>query len=227
MALPRTRTRMTRPKQMPAGTACTPLVRQMRETGLSHRFRWIIGPPSPAVNGVLRRYFAWGLGPAAGGPYSNETGLSLRLIGWHAGQPGNRRGRSRLPGTGHGALVVPDGYRPAAGFPPGAGSPAAHPGAGVRWRDGDHAAFGGVPLDRSLSELNLARPDLVRDLHAAYLAAGADIVQTNTFDANRPRLARAGLQDSVAEINIAGARLAREAVGKPARPRWWRAASGR
>ena len=70
----------------------------------------------------------------------------------------------------------------------------------------------GVPLDRSLSELNLARPDLVRDLHAAYLAAGADIVQTNTFDANRPRLARVGLQDSVAEINIAGARLAREAV---------------
>jgi len=70
----------------------------------------------------------------------------------------------------------------------------------------------GVPLDRSLSGLNLARPDLVRDLHAAYLAAGADIVQTNTFDANRPRLAWAGLQDSVAEINIAGARLAREAV---------------
>ena len=70
----------------------------------------------------------------------------------------------------------------------------------------------GVPLEGSLSGLNLARPDLVRDLHAAYLAAGADIVQTNTFDANRPRLARAGLQDSVAEINIAGARLAREAV---------------
>ena len=70
----------------------------------------------------------------------------------------------------------------------------------------------GVPLDRSLSELNLARPDLVRDLHAAYLAAGADIVQTNTFDANRLRLARTGLQDSVAEINIAGARLAREAA---------------
>jgi methionine synthase I (cobalamin-dependent)/5,10-methylenetetrahydrofolate reductase len=70
----------------------------------------------------------------------------------------------------------------------------------------------GVPLDRSLSGLNVTWPDLVRDLHAAYLAAGADIVQTNTFDANRPRLARSGLQDSVAEINIAGARLAREAV---------------
>jgi len=76
----------------------------------------------------------------------------------------------------------------------------------------------GVPLDRSLSELNLARPDLVRDLHAAYLAAGADIVQTNTFDANRLRLARAGLQDSVAEINIAGARLAREAVREAGSP---------
>jgi homocysteine S-methyltransferase len=70
----------------------------------------------------------------------------------------------------------------------------------------------GVPLDRSLAELNLAKPHLVRDLHAAYLAAGADIIQTNTFDANRLRLARVGLQDSVAEINIAGARLAREAV---------------
>ncbi len=70
----------------------------------------------------------------------------------------------------------------------------------------------GVPLDRSLAELNLVKPHLVRDLHAAYLAAGADIVQTNTFDANRLRLARVGLQDNVAEINIAGARLAREAV---------------
>lgn len=70
----------------------------------------------------------------------------------------------------------------------------------------------GVPLDRSLSELNLVKPNLVRDLHAAYLAAGAEIIQTNTFDANRSRLARAGLQESVAEINLAGARLAREAV---------------
>ena len=75
----------------------------------------------------------------------------------------------------------------------------------------------GAPLDRSLSELNLAKPHLVRDLHAAYLAAGADIVQTNTFDANRLRLAGTGLQDSVAEINIAGARLAREAAREAAR----------
>jgi methionine synthase / methylenetetrahydrofolate reductase(NADPH) len=70
----------------------------------------------------------------------------------------------------------------------------------------------GLPLDRSLCELNVAEPRLVRDLHSAYLAAGANIVQTNTFDANRLRLARVGLEDRVVEINIAGARLAREAV---------------
>ncbi|MPZ64740.1 MAG: bifunctional homocysteine S-methyltransferase/methylenetetrahydrofolate reductase [Pseudonocardiaceae bacterium] len=73
-----------------------------------------------------------------------------------------------------------------------------------------HAA--GVPLDRSLSELNTTAPALVRDLHAAYVAAGARIIQTNTFEANRLRLARFGLGDSVAESNIAAARLAREAV---------------
>jgi homocysteine S-methyltransferase len=73
-----------------------------------------------------------------------------------------------------------------------------------------HAA--GVPLDRSLPELNLSRPALVRDLHAAYVSAGARIVQTNTFGANRLRLAGSGLENSVSEINIAGARLAREAV---------------
>jgi homocysteine S-methyltransferase len=76
----------------------------------------------------------------------------------------------------------------------------------------------GVPLDRSLGELNVSSPRLVRDLHAAYLAAGASIVQTNTFDANRLRLARVGLEDRVAEINIAGARLAREAVRESGSP---------
>lgn len=70
----------------------------------------------------------------------------------------------------------------------------------------------GAPLDRPVCELNLSQPQLVRDLHAAYLAAGADLIQTNTFDANQLRLARVGLEDRVAEINIAGARLARDAV---------------
>lgn len=73
-----------------------------------------------------------------------------------------------------------------------------------------HAA--GIPLDRSLPELNLSRAGLVRDLHAAYVAAGARVLQTNTFGANRLRLAADGLADSVSEINVAGARLAREAA---------------
>ncbi len=79
-----------------------------------------------------------------------------------------------------------------------------------------HAA--GVPLDGSLPELNLSRPTLVRDLHAAYVSAGAQIVQTNTFGANRLRLAAAGLEGSVSEINIAGARLARQAVQHAGHP---------
>jgi len=70
----------------------------------------------------------------------------------------------------------------------------------------------GVPLDRSLSELNLSRPALVADLHKAYVAAGARLLQTNTFDANRLRLGQRGLEENVAEINIAGARLARQAA---------------
>lgn len=76
----------------------------------------------------------------------------------------------------------------------------------------------GVPLDRALCELNVTQPRLVRDLHAAYIAAGAEMIQTNTFDANRMRLSRVGLDDSVVEINIAGARLAREAAESAGRP---------
>ncbi len=79
-----------------------------------------------------------------------------------------------------------------------------------------HAA--GVPLDRSLPELNLSRPTLVRDLHAAYVSAGAQILQTNTFGANRLRLAGSGLEGNVSEINIAGARLAREAAQHAGQP---------
>ncbi|HKR49518.1 MAG TPA: homocysteine S-methyltransferase family protein, partial [Pseudonocardiaceae bacterium] len=79
-----------------------------------------------------------------------------------------------------------------------------------------HAA--GVPLDRSLPELNLSRPSLVRDLHAAYVSAGARILQTNTFGANRLRLAGTGLESSISAINIAGARLAREAAAHARHP---------
>jgi methionine synthase I (cobalamin-dependent)/5,10-methylenetetrahydrofolate reductase len=69
----------------------------------------------------------------------------------------------------------------------------------------------GVSLDRSLPELNLSNPELVRSIHGAYIQAGADIIQTNTFGASRPRLARYGIDERVAEINRAGVELARAA----------------
>jgi methionine synthase I (cobalamin-dependent) len=59
---------------------------------------------------------------------------------------------------------------------------------------------------------NLTRPDDVRAVHAAYIAAGAEAIQTNTFGATRPRLARAGLGDLVAEVCIAAVRLAQSAA---------------
>src|SRR5712692_7811747 len=70
---------------------------------------------------------------------------------------------------------------------------------------------GGVSLDRSLPELNVSHADLVRSIHRAYIAAGADVIETNTFGASRPRLARFGLEARTAELNRAGVRLAREA----------------
>jgi methionine synthase I (cobalamin-dependent)/5,10-methylenetetrahydrofolate reductase len=70
---------------------------------------------------------------------------------------------------------------------------------------------GGVSLDRSLPELNVSHPDLVRSIHRAYIAAGADIIETNTFGASRVRLARYGLSGRTTELNRAGVRLAREA----------------
>src|SRR5437773_9669190 len=71
---------------------------------------------------------------------------------------------------------------------------------------------GGVSLDRSLPELNVSHPDLVRAIHRAYIGAGAQIIETNTFGASRFRLARHGVSERIAEINLAGVRLAREAI---------------
>ena len=73
--------------------------------------------------------------------------------------------------------------------------------------------------------LTLTRPDLVRDIHAAYLAAGADLVETNTFNSTSVSLADYGLQHLVGELNREAARLARQAcdeaeAGAPATPRF-------
>jgi methionine synthase I (cobalamin-dependent)/5,10-methylenetetrahydrofolate reductase len=78
-----------------------------------------------------------------------------------------------------------------------------------------HAA--GAALDRSLPELNLSDPGLVATIHDSYLTAGVDIIQANTFGANRLWLADHGFPDKVAEINRAGARLARAAAERSGR----------
>jgi homocysteine S-methyltransferase len=72
-----------------------------------------------------------------------------------------------------------------------------------------HAA--GAALDRSLPELNLTDPGLVSTIHESYLSAGADIIQTNTFGANRLWLGDHGVGDKMEEINRAGVRIARAA----------------
>ena len=72
-----------------------------------------------------------------------------------------------------------------------------------------HAA--GAALDRSLPELNLSDPGLVSTIHESYLSAGADVIQTNTFGANRLWLGDHGFPDKVDEINRAGVRIARAA----------------
>ena len=70
----------------------------------------------------------------------------------------------------------------------------------------------GVFINRCYDELNLSQPELVRAIHEEYLQAGAVLIETNTFGANRFRLARFGLEDQTGAINTAGARLARQAV---------------
>jgi len=70
----------------------------------------------------------------------------------------------------------------------------------------------GVFISRCYDELNLSQPELVRAVHESYLQAGAQVLETNTFGANRFRLARHGLDHQVQEINWAAVRLAREAA---------------
>jgi methionine synthase / methylenetetrahydrofolate reductase(NADPH) len=68
----------------------------------------------------------------------------------------------------------------------------------------------GVPLDACFDVLNVNEPKLPQAIHAEYIAAGADCIQTNTFGANRFKLAVHGLAASVREINLRGAKLARD-----------------
>jgi homocysteine S-methyltransferase len=72
----------------------------------------------------------------------------------------------------------------------------------------------GVFINRCFDELNLAQPDLVRQIHREYIKAGAEILETNTFGANRARLAAFGIAEKLTAINQAGVRLAREAAAE-------------
>src|ERR1051326_6979680 len=70
----------------------------------------------------------------------------------------------------------------------------------------------GVFINRCFDELNVAQPDLVRGIHQEYVKAGAEILETNTYGATRPRLAAFGIAEKLTDINRAAVRLARDAA---------------
>ena len=87
----------------------------------------------------------------------------------------------------------------------------------------DDEAFGGAPYHGCNEALVLSRPDLIRDVHEAYFAAGADVVETDSFTASRLKLDEYGLGHRVADVNRDAARLAREAADRfstPEKPRF-------
>jgi methionine synthase / methylenetetrahydrofolate reductase(NADPH) len=74
----------------------------------------------------------------------------------------------------------------------------------------------GVFINKSFDALNITQPDLVARVHQEYVRAGADIIETNTFGANRIKLGSFGLADRLHAINEQGARIARQAAGERA-----------
>src|SRR5207237_1883555 len=95
----------------------------------------------------------------------------------------------------------------------------------------DEAAFRGqfknhpVDLKGNNDLLNLTQPQIISDLHRQYFEAGADIVETNTFNSNAISMADYKMESMVYELNFAGARLARSVADEmmdadPSRPRF-------
>lgn len=78
----------------------------------------------------------------------------------------------------------------------------------------------GVSFERCFDELNLTQPAVVADIHRAYIDAGARLIVTNTFGANRYKLGRHGLDRRTGEINAAAVSLARRAVDASFKPVW-------
>src|SRR2546425_365798 len=114
------------------------------------------------------------------------------------------RGRTALPAV---RLVVPAGAT----------------GTYIQGRALTAGDFGGPEYEGCNEHRVLTRPDVIREMHEGYLAAGADLVETDTFGGTRIVLGEYGLQDKVREINATAARLAREACARfetPDRPRF-------
>jgi homocysteine S-methyltransferase len=85
---------------------------------------------------------------------------------------------------------------------------------GILLADGAMGTFlydKGIPFDRSFDALNLTDPALIQSVHREYIRAGAEVIETNTFGANRFRLAAHGVTDSPRQVNRAGAQVARNA----------------
>ena len=83
--------------------------------------------------------------------------------------------------------------------------------------------FGGERLEGCNDYLVISKPEVIEEIHAAYLEAGADVLETDTFRSNRLTLGEYGLSDQVREINVAAARLARRVADRyatPERPRF-------
>ncbi len=72
----------------------------------------------------------------------------------------------------------------------------------------------GIYLNTCFDELNLTNPAIVKEIHREYIQSGVDMIETNTFGANRRKLRKHGLNDKVREINLAGARIAKEEAGE-------------
>ena len=70
----------------------------------------------------------------------------------------------------------------------------------------------GIFINASYDELNLTSPDLIADIHRAYIKAGAEIIETNTYGASRLKLGHQGLDEKLKEINVAAARIAKKAA---------------
>ena len=72
----------------------------------------------------------------------------------------------------------------------------------------------GIFLNRCFDELNLSSPEMVEEVHRGYAGVGVDVIETNTFGANRAKLEKHGLGDQVSAINEAGATIARKVAGQ-------------